>query len=112
MRTGSRAQAAANPAPRLPSRGRGGTRPGRFAYLLVIAAVLGGLVWIWQSAQNVRGGTLTLAGAMLTAAIARLLLPEQSIPLLSSRRRMLDVAAFGTLGITLLITGLIVPVPS
>jgi hypothetical protein len=74
--------------------------------------VVGGLLWIWQSAQNVRGGTLTVAGAMFTAALARLLLPDQAVQLLSSRRRLLDVAAFGTLGLALLIAGLIVPVPS
>ena len=111
MRNGSRAASAPSARRRSP-RSNGGTRLGHLAYALVIAGVLGGLLWIWQSAQNVRGGTLTVAGAMLAAALARLLLPEQSVRLLSSRRRLLDTAAFGTLGLALLIAGLIVPVPS
>jgi hypothetical protein len=112
MRNGSRSHAAPATVAGRPSQLPGGERLGQFASGLVIAAVIGGLVWIWQSAQNVRGGTLTIAGAMFTAALARLLLPEQSFRLLSSRRRMLDAAAFGTLGVALLIAGLIVPVPS
>jgi hypothetical protein len=94
------------------AQGGGKARLGRFAYALIIAAVVGGLLWIWQSAHNVRGGTLTLAGAMFAAALARLLLPDQAVRLLSSRRRLLDVAAFGALALALLIAGLIVPVPS
>ena len=110
MRNGSRAEPVPS-ARRRPARS-GGTRLGPVAYGLVIAGVLGGLLWIWQSAQNVRGGTLTVAGAMFAAALARLLLPEQAVRLLSSRRRLLDAAAFGTLGLALLIAGLIVPAPS
>jgi hypothetical protein len=112
MRNGSRAQAAPAPVTRRAPGGHDGARSGRYAYVLVIAAVLGGLLWIWQSAQNVRGGTLTIAGAMFTAALARLLLPEQSVRPLSSRTKLLDAAAFGALGLALLIAGLIVPVPS
>ena len=118
MHNGSRGAAVPPSAPPRSSRrggsahGGGRARLGRFAYVLIIAGVIGGLLWIWQSAQNVRGGTLTVAGAMLAAALARLLLPDQAVRLLSSRRRLLDVAAFGTLGLALLIAGLIVPVPS
>jgi Protein of unknown function (DUF3017) len=108
---GSRTEPAP-PARRRSPRRNGGARLGHFAYGLVIAGVLGGLLWIWQSAQNVRGGTLTVAGAMFAAALARQLLPQESVRLLSSRRRLLDTAAFSTLGLALLIAGLIVPVPS
>ena len=112
MTNGSRTAPGTPPAPSRSARRGSDARLGRLAYALVIAGVLGGLLWIWQSAQNVRGGTLTLAGAMFAAALARLLLPEQAVRLLSSRRRLLDAAAFGTLGLALLIAGLIVPVPS
>lgn len=112
MRNGSRAAAVPSAGSRRASHRGGGARLGQFAYGLVIAGVLGGLLWMWQSAQNVRGGAITLAGAMFLAALARLLLPEQTIRLLSSRRRALDVAAFGALGLALLAGGLIVPVPS
>lgn len=112
LHNGSRAEPAQPPAPRRSSRRSGQARLGRFAYAIVIAGALGGLLWIWQSSQDVRGGTLTMAGAMLAAALARLLLPEQAFRLLSSRRRVLDVAAFATLGLALLAAGLIVPVSS
>jgi Protein of unknown function (DUF3017) len=113
MRNGSRG-AAVSPAasPQSARSHHRDSRLGRLAYALIIAAVLGGLLWIWQSAQNVRGGTVTIAGAMFAAALARLLLPEQAVRLLSSRRRLLDVAAYGALGVALLVAGLIVPGPT
>lgn len=113
MTNGSRSASVPASGPSRSARhGGDAARLGRLTYGLVIAGVLGGLLWIWQSAQDVRGGTLTVAGAMFAAALARLLLPEQAIRLLASRRRLLDVAAFGALGLALLIAGLIVPVPS
>jgi Protein of unknown function (DUF3017) len=48
---------------------------------------------------------------LLVAAVARLVLPERLAGMLSSRRRLLDVAIFGVLGIGLLVAGLVVPVP-
>ena len=104
MRNGSRAA-------RTPRRHRD-ARVGSFAYVLIIAGVLGGLLWIWQSAHNVRGGMVTMSCAMFAAALARLLLPESAIRLLASRKRLLDVTAFTVLGAALLVAGLIVPVPS
>lgn len=112
MTNGSRSASVPPSGPSRSARHSDAARLGRLAYGLVIAGALGGLLWIWQSAQDVRGGTLTVAGAMFAAALARLLLPEQAIRLLASRRRLLDVAAFGALGLALLIAGLIVPVPS
>jgi len=70
------------------------------------------LLIISQGVHLVRSGTLVLAGGLLIAAMARLVLPERRAGLLSSRRRLLDVAILGALGIGLLVAGLVVPVPS
>jgi Protein of unknown function (DUF3017) len=70
------------------------------------------LLIISQGVHLVRSGTLVFAGVLLIAAVARLVLPERRLGLLSSRRRLLDVAILGVLGIGLLVAGLVVPVPS
>jgi hypothetical protein len=65
-----------------------------------------------QGEQNARGGTLEIAGVLLVAAVARLMLPERRAGMLGSRRRLADVAAFAALGIGLLVVGLFFPVPA
>jgi hypothetical protein len=81
------------------------------AYVAVLVGVAIALVVIGQGVHFVRSGTLVLAGVLLVAAVARLVLPERLAGMLSSRRRLLDVAIFGVLGIGLLVAGLVVPVP-
>jgi hypothetical protein len=81
-------------------------------YLAVMVGVGIALVIISQGVHLVRSGTLVFAGVLLIAAMTRLVLPERRAGLLSSRRRLLDVAILGTLGIGLLVAGLVVPVPS
>jgi hypothetical protein len=102
---------------------RGGGRPSRAApaklprsaqlpYWFSLALVLGGLAWMWYGgSQRVRDGTLTLAAAMLVAALARLVLPETRAGLLASRRRLVDVTALAALAVGLLVTGLVLPAP-
>ncbi len=86
-------------------------RSDRLAYGLVLAGVIAALVIIRQGVHLVQSGTLVLAGALLVAAVARLVLPEDRAGLLSSRRRLLDVAIFAVLGIGLLVAGLVLPAP-
>jgi Protein of unknown function (DUF3017) len=86
-------------------------RNGQVAYLGVLLGVAIALVIIGQGVHLVRSGTLVLAGVLLVAASARLFLPERLAGMLSSRRRLLDVAIFGALGVGLLVAGLVVPVP-
>jgi DUF3017 family protein len=81
-------------------------------YVAVTVGVGIALLIISQGVHLVRSGTLVLAGVLLIAAVARLVLPERRAGLLSSRRRLLDVAILGALGIGLLVAGLVVPVPS
>jgi hypothetical protein len=52
-----------------------------------------------------------MAGVLLMAAVARLVLPERRAGMLRSRRRLVDVAALGALGAGLLIAGLVLPPP-
>jgi hypothetical protein len=80
-------------------------------YWIVLAGVAAGLITIRGGNQAVRGGTLVVAGALLAGALARLVLPNRSVGLLASRRRLVDVAALALLGIGLLVAGLIAKVP-
>ncbi len=80
-------------------------------YWIVLAGVAAGLATVRGGNQAVRGGTLVIAGALLAGALARLVLPESKAGMLRSRRRLLDVAALATLGIGLLVAGLIAKVP-
>jgi hypothetical protein len=80
-------------------------------YGIVLAGVLAGLATIRTGDLQVRGGTLVMAGALLAGALARLVLPEGKVGMLSSRRRLVDAAVLATLGAGLLIAGLIAKVP-
>ena len=85
--------------------------PAQWAYLAVLVGAAIALLIIGEGVHLVRSGTLVLAGVLLVAAVARLVLPERLAGMLSSRRRLLDVAIFGVLGIGLLVAGIVVPVP-
>ena len=85
---------------------------GPLAYWLVLAGTVAALAIMRQGVHLLRRGTLVLAGALLAAAAARLILSDRQAGLLSSRRRVVDVAIFVTLGVGLLVAGLVVPVPS
>jgi Protein of unknown function (DUF3017) len=87
-------------------------RKADLAYVIVLAGVLGSLLWIWLSGAHVREGTILIGGWMLVAAAARLVLPNDPAGLLTARRRAVDVAAFLILGAGLLAAALIVPSPS
>src|ERR1700751_3556778 len=106
--------------PVLPARGEppgaGGSRrsAGRprwrqLPYAIVLCGLALALVWMRQSGQNVKGGTLAVAGIMFAAALARLVLPERRAGMLVSRRRLADVAVLTALGTGLLVAGLMLP---
>jgi Protein of unknown function (DUF3017) len=100
------------PAAATAAQNRAGTRRlAQLPYAVVLAGILLGLGIMRGGAQDVRGGTLVMAGGLLAGALARLVLPEGRIGLLGSRRRLIDAAALTTLGVGLLIAGLIVKVP-
>jgi hypothetical protein len=76
-----------------------------------MAGVVAGLATVRSGGQAVRGGTLVIAGALLAGSLARLVLPESKAGMLGSRRRLVDVAVLGILGVGLLVAGLIAKVP-
>jgi hypothetical protein len=78
-------------------------------YVIVLCCLALALAWMRQSGQNVRGGTLAVAGIMFAAALTRLALPERRAGMLASRRRLADVAVLAALGTGLLIAGLLLP---
>jgi hypothetical protein len=110
----------ARPVPPAGSIPPAGPEPGRtrrpqleqLPYWILLAGTALGLLAMRQGAQDARGGTLELAGVLLVAAVARLLLPERRAGMLRSRRRLADVAAFAALGTGLLVVGLLLTVPA
>jgi hypothetical protein len=80
-------------------------------YSLIVAGVLIALGIIMLGTHHLKSGTLVLAGILLVAAIARLVLPDRLAGMLSTRRRLLDVAIFAALGFGLLAAGLGVAAP-
>jgi|SRR5271170_1303546 len=78
-------------------------------YAIALCGLALALVWMRQSGQNVRGGTLAVAGVLFVAALARLALPERRAGMLASRRRLADVAVLTALGTGLLVAGLMLP---
>jgi Protein of unknown function (DUF3017) len=97
---------AGSPVPhRAAAPGRGWVR--HLPYAIVLCGLGLALVWIRESGQNVRGGTLALAGILFAAALARLALPERRAGMLVSRRRLADVAVLAAFGVGLLVAGLV-----
>jgi len=80
-------------------------------YWLTIAGSAVALVIIRLGTHHLASGTLVLAGVLLVAAVARLVLPDRRAGMLSSRRRLVDVAIFAAFGAGLLVAGLAVPPP-
>ena len=70
------------------------------------------LCYLWRGPQNARAGTLAVAGLLIAAAVARLVLPEHRAGMLVSRRRLADVAVLSGLGVALLVAGLVLPAQS
>ena len=94
-----------------PSAGSRRRLAAQLPYWIVMAGIVAGLATIRSGGQAVRGGTLVIAGALLAGSLARLVLPEGKAGMLGSRRRLVDVAVLGALGVGLLVAGLIVVIP-
>ena len=92
-----------------PSRGRAAAALAQVPYLVVVACTAGGIVWAWRGSHDVGNGAGVVGGALLAAAVARLVLPQSAAGLLASRRRFADVLALGALGAGLLVLALVLP---
>jgi len=90
-------------------RAAGRPRWRQLPYAIVLSGLALALIWMRQSGQNVKGGTLAVAGILFAAALARLALPERRAGMLASRRRLADVAVLTALGTGLLVAGLMLP---
>jgi hypothetical protein len=71
-------------------------------YLIVLAGTAVGLFVAWQGSGHAGQGSAVVGGALLVAAVARLLLPPRYAGLLVSRGKALDVTAFAVLGAAVL----------
>jgi hypothetical protein len=78
---------------------------------VIVAGACAALLIIGLGTHLLKSGTLVLAGVLLIAATARLVLPDRRAGMLSSRRRLFDVAIFAVFGIGLLVAGLGVTSP-
>jgi Protein of unknown function (DUF3017) len=82
-----------------------GPAPGVLAwlpYLLVLGGVAVGLYLTWRGSQDRGHGAAVVGGALLAAAVVRLVLPPRYAGLLVTRGKALDVAAFAVLGAAVL----------
>jgi hypothetical protein len=82
------------------------------AYGVVVAGVVGGLAWMWLGSRQVKAGMMTVAVALIVAAVARLVLPERRAGLLVSRPRVADVMVLAFLGTCIMALSLVLPPPS
>jgi hypothetical protein len=89
--------------------GEPGTRASWLPYLIVLAGIGAGLLITWQGPKYAGLGTSVVGGALLAAAVARLLLPPRYTELLSSRWKAADVVAFTALGAGVLAIALVLP---
>jgi hypothetical protein len=81
-------------------------------YAIVLAATAAGLAWVTLGGlRHVQAGMLTVASALLAAAVLRLVLPERAAGLLVSRLRVLDVFALAGLGAGIMAAVLVLPTP-
>jgi Protein of unknown function (DUF3017) len=78
-------------------------------YLVVLAGAGAGLFFAWQGSRYASLGAALVGGALLAAALARLLLPARYAGLLASRQKAPDVAAFAMFGAAVLALALMLP---
>jgi len=84
-------------------------RPSWLPYLVVLAGVVAGLVIASYSSRDALTGVAVIAGALLAAALARLVLPPQYAGPLCARSRTYDVLALTVLGGSVLAIVLTLP---
>ena len=83
--------------------------PSWLSYLVVLAGVVAGLVIAAYSSRDALTGIAVIAGALLAAALARLVLPPRYAGPLRVRSRTYDVLALTVLGASVLAIVLTLP---
>ena len=71
-------------------------------YLIVLAGTVAGLLLASQGSRHAGRGAAVVGAALLTAALARLVLPPRYAGLLASRSKAQDVAGFAVFGAAVL----------
>jgi hypothetical protein len=95
---GARPEAPAAGTAQAPARARA-PRWANLPYAIVLAVAAGGLSWVALGGlRHVQAGMITVATALLAAAVLRLVLPERAAGLLVTRHRLFDVLALASLG--------------
>ena len=90
----------------------GAPRWANLPYAVVLAVAAAGLLWVAPGGlRHVQEGMLTVASALLAAALLRLVLPERAAGLLVTRHRVLDVLALASLGAGIIAAVLVLPTP-
>ena len=92
------------------TRGERAGLAGAIPYLAVLVCVAAGVYIAWHegSRGGGRGGAVA-GGALLVAAVVRMLLPARLAGLLANRHRVIDVLTLTVFGAGLLIAGLVLP---
>lgn len=79
-------------------------------YLAVLVCVVAGIYISWHLGSRGGGqGGVIAGGALMVAAVARLVLPGKLAGLLASRRRVTDAVTLAAFGACLLAVGLVLP---
>jgi hypothetical protein len=98
----------AEPRPEPPPPRRHPSTIGGGLYIVVVVAMCTGLAMIW-STGDWRFGIRVVAGALATAAVLRLILPERDAGMLAVRHRITDVTIVGSIAIALFILASSIP---
>jgi len=80
---------------------------GGMFYIVVLAATMTGIVIVWTG--NWRVGTRWIAGALLFAALIRLVLPARDAGMLAVRHRLLDCLLLAGVGGILIFLAATIP---
>jgi hypothetical protein len=80
---------------------------GGMFYLVVLAATAVGIGIVWSG--NWRLGTQWMAGALIAAAVARLVLPRRDAGMLAVRHRLFDALLLAGVGGALIFLSITIP---
>jgi hypothetical protein len=62
----------------------------RLSCVIMLSGLVEALAWVLESRQAEGGGTLAVAGTVLTAALGRLIVPERRADRPAARRQLAD----------------------
>lgn len=78
-------------------------------FYLGLLAVVGFGLYLAAQPNNWRAGVFTIAGCLLTAASARVVVPQRHVGMLAVRHWLLDVFVLSTAAVVLIVLALSIP---